>query len=115
MGASFNYVVAPKNVQSHEDVHKFYEETKQKLYEEYGEDFEGYTGDLACDNDELEIKENLCLKLENYKTIEQNSFDEDYNAVEQMIELIEGHAEKWGPSLAVRVNDQWIICGFYSD
>lgn len=115
MGASFNYVIVPKKIQSHEDLQKFYEKEKQKLYDEYGEDFDGYTGDMAVDNDELEIKENLCIKLPHYDTLNKNSLEEDYDSEMEICKLIEGHAEKWGPSVAVRVNDQWVICGFYSD
>jgi hypothetical protein len=115
MGASFNYVVVPKKIQNNLDLQKFYEDTKEKLYKKYGDDFEGYSGDLASDNDELEIKENLFMRLPEYKTIMQKKLDNDYGSVEKICEFIQGHAEKWGPSIAIRVNDQWVICGFYSD
>lgn len=116
MGASFNYVVVPKKIQSEKDLVKFYEDTKQKLFDEYGEDFEGYSGDMAVDNGELEIKENLKLDLPKYKKVlTKNSFNEDYSVVEKMMDLVSDHVEKWGPSIAIRVNDQWVICGSYSD
>ena len=90
--------------------------TKQKLFDEYGEDFEGYSGDMAVDNGELEIKENLKLDLPKYKKVlTKNSFNEDYSVVEKMMDLVSDHVEKWGPSIAIRVNDQWVICGSYSD
>lgn len=115
MGASFNYVIVPKKIQKHEDLQKYYEKEKEKLYKKYGEDFEGYSGDMASDNDQLEIKENLCIKLSHYDTLKKNSLKEDYDAEMEICKLIEGHAQKWGPSVAVRVNDHWVICGFYSD
>jgi hypothetical protein len=116
MGASFNYVVVPKKIQSEKDLVKFYEDTKQKLFDEYGEDFEGYSGDMAVDNGELEIKEDLKLDLPKYKKVlTKNSFNEDDSVVEKMMDLVSEHVEKWGPSIAIRANDQWVICGSYSD
>ena len=116
MGASFNYVVVPKKIQSEKDLVKFYEDTKQKLIDEYGEDFEGYSGDMAVDNGELEIKEDLKLDLPKYKKVlTKNSFNEDGRVVEKMMDLVSEHVEKWGPSIAIKVNDQWVICGSYSD
>lgn len=115
MGANFNYVIVPKKIQSHEDLQKFYEKEKEKLYQEYGDDFEGYSGDMAVDNGELEIKENLCMKLPHYKVLKADTLKEDYDAEMEICEFIKGHAEKWGPSIAIRLNDQWVICGFYSD
>jgi hypothetical protein len=53
MGASFNYVIVPKKIQSRKDLKKFYLDTQQKLFEKYGEDFEGYSGDMAVDNGEI--------------------------------------------------------------
>lgn len=116
MGANFNYVIVPKKIQNHKDLQKFYKNEKQKLIKKYGgKDFEGYSGDLASDNDTLEIKENLQLKLPHYKTLTKNSLKEDYDAEMEISSFIEGHAKKWGPSIAVKVNDHWVICGFYSD
>ena len=116
MGASFNYVIVPKKIQSEKDLVKFYEDTKQKLFDEYGEDFEGYSGDMAVDNGELEIKEDLKLDLPKYKKVlTKNSFNEDDSVVEKMMDLVSEHVEKWGPSIAIRANDQWVICGSYSD
>jgi len=116
MGASFNYVIVPKKIQSEKDLVKFYEDAQRKLFEKYGEDFEGYSGDMASDNGEFEIKENLKLDLPNYKKVlTKNSFSEDYDVVEKMMDLVTGHVEKWGPSIAIRVNEQWVICGSYSD
>ena len=116
MGASFNYVVVPKKIQSEKDLVKFYEDTKQKLIDQYGEDFEGYSGDMAVDNGELEIKEDLKLDLPKYKKVlTKNSFNEDDSVVEKMMDLVSEHVEKWGPSIAIKVNDQWVICGSYSD
>jgi translation initiation factor 2 alpha subunit (eIF-2alpha) len=121
MGSSFNYVIVPKKIQSRKDLKKFYLDTQQKLFEKYGEDFEGYSGDMAVDNGELEIKEDLKLDLTRLgipkykKVLTKNSFNEDYSVVEKMMDLVNGHVEKWGPSIAIRVNDQWVICGSYSD
>ena len=121
MGASFNYVIVPKKIQLRKDLKKFYEDTKQKLFDKYGEDFEGYSGDMAVDNGELEIKEDLKLDLTRLglpkykKVLTKNSFNEDYSVVEKMMDLVSEHVEKWGPSIAIRVNDQWVICGSYSD
>lgn len=113
MGASFNYVIVPKKIQSHDELQKYYETTKEKMYKKYGEGFEGYSGDLASDDDTLEIKENLRLDFPQYKTLRKNTLD--YDSEMEICGLIEGHAEKFGPSVAVRVNQQWVICGFYSD
>jgi hypothetical protein len=115
MGAIFNYIIVPQKIQNHKDLQKFYEKEKEKLLKKYGPDFEGYSGDIASDNDNLEIKENLCMKLENHKNLTKNKLEDDYASIEKIIDLIKDHAEKWGPSLAVKVNNQWVICGFYSD
>jgi len=115
MGSNFNYVIVPKKIQTHKDLQKFYEKEKEKLHKKYGEDFEGYSGDMASDSDELEIKENLSIKLTNYKTLTKNSLEKDYDSEMKICKFIQGHAEKWGPSIAIKVNDQWVICGFYSD
>lgn len=116
MGSAFNYVVVPKKIQAEKDLVKFYEDTKQKLIDEYGgEDFDGYSGDMAVDSG-LEIKENLTLDLPEYKkSLTKNILDKDDDAVTKMMDLAYEHVEKWGPSIAIRVNDQWVICGSYSD
>lgn len=116
MGSAFNYVVVPKKIQSEKDLIKFYEDAKQKLYDEYGEDFDGYSGDMAVDNGELEIKENLKLNLSKYKkALTKKILENDDDVFEAMLNLVEKDVEKWGPSIAIRVNDQWVICGSYSD
>jgi hypothetical protein len=116
MGSSFNIVVVPKKIQKTEELQKFYEAYRTKLIDSYGEDFEGYSGDLAVDNGELEIKEDLVLVLPKYKkALTKNSFNKDYTPVEQMMDLVSDHVNKWEASIAIRVNDQWIICGSYSD
>jgi len=114
MGANFNYVVLPKKIQTNKDLKKFYKEEKTKLLKKYGKDFEGYSGDMASDDDTLEIT-NLEMKLPHYKNLTRNSLKEDYDAEMEICSFIEGHAKKWGPSIAIKVNDQWVICGFYSD
>lgn len=116
MGASFNYVVVPGEIQAEEDLQQFYQDARAKLTEKHGSGNEGYTGDLASDDGELEVKPMLTLTLEDYKKpLHQESFANDYDADEKMQELIADHVEKWGPSIAIRVNGQWVICGFYSD
>ena len=116
MGSAFNYVVVPKKIQAEKDLVKFYEHAKQKLIDEYGgEDFDGYSGDMAVDSG-LEIKENITLDLPKYKkSLTKNILDKDADVVMNMMDLVSEHVEKWGPSIAIRVNDQWVICGSYSD
>jgi len=116
MGCSFNYVMVPKKVQSVKDLREFYEQHKNKLLEEYGEDFEGYSGDMAVDDGELVVNKDLKLSVPSIKKeISQKMVEKDYSLFEKMMNLCEGHCEKWGSSMAIRVNDQWAICGAYSD
>jgi len=119
MGANFDIVVVPKKIQTTLDLQKFYEAYRAELVDAYGEDFEGYSGDLAVDNGELEIREDLVLDLPKYKkALTKNSLNKDYadyNPVEKMMDLVNDHVKKWEASIAIRVNDQWIICGSYSD
>jgi hypothetical protein len=116
MGAQFNYVVVPKKIQKQEQLEAFYEECSKKLIEKHGgEDFEGYSGDLASDNGELKITD-LELELPKYtKALTQKSLEDDWEFIDKILELVTGHVEKWGPSIAIKVNAQWIICGSYSD
>lgn len=110
MGCAFNYVVVPSKVQEVADLKKFYEEYRDNLLEEYGDEFEGYTGDMAVDDGTLVVKEELKLKAEG--EISQEDAEEYF---EELLELCSGHCEKWGPSIAVRLGNQWVICGAYSD
>lgn len=111
MGCQFNLVIVPHNIQKIKDLENFYEDYKNKLLEEYGEDFEGYSGDLCVDDDSLIIKKELKTTVE-----KEILSQEDYELVyDELLNLCEGHCEKWGPSIAVRINNQWAICGAYSD
>lgn len=110
MGCSFNCVVVPPGVQKVRDLRKWCDEYRDSLYEKYGEEFEGYTGDMAVDDGNLEVKKNL--KLEREGVLTQEGVGEIYG---DLLELCEGHCRKWGPSIAVRVGEQWVICGAYSD
>jgi hypothetical protein len=105
MGCAFKAVFVPKKHQTQEQLQEFYSEYQGKLVEEYGEDFEGYSGDIASDSSELVVTE---LKLPELPVDHEGLWDE-------LMELCTGHCEKWGPSIAVRVGDQWAICGAYSD
>ena len=109
MGCAFNTVIVPRTIQKEEDLQKFYEEYKQKLLAQYGEGFEGYSGDLASDDDCLVVTE---LKLA-YDGPEIAVDDTDH--WNELMELCTGHCEKWGPSIAVKIGEQWAICGAYSD
>ena len=109
MGCQFNFVIVPPEIQTHDDLEKYYENYKNKLLEEYGEEFEGYSGDMAVDDGSLEIKENLKTTTEK-ETLVQEDYDLVYDS---LLELCENHCEKWGPSIAVRINNQWAICGAY--
>jgi hypothetical protein len=110
MGCAFNCVIAPNAVQTEEELQRFYEETKTKLLEEYGEDFDGYTGDMAVDDGFLLVTE---LQLpHDGPEITQDTIGEHWDG---LMELCGGHCEKWGPSIAVRIGGQWAICGAYSD
>jgi len=110
MGCAFNCVIAPNTVQTEEEVQGFYKECQAKLLEEYGEDFEGYSGDMASDDGTLLVTE---LQLpHDGPDITPENLEEHWGA---LMELCAGHCEKWGPSIAVRIGTQWAICGAYSD
>lgn len=112
MGCAFNCVIVPPEVQKEKDLKKFYQEYRTNLIEEYGgeEDFEGYTGDLASDDGTLEIKKDLKLSSDSILT------EDDIGWLSgDLMDLCKGHCEKWGPSIAVKVGKQWVICGAYSD
>lgn len=111
MGCSFNLVIVPPEIQKNKDLQNFYEDYKNKLLEEYGEDFEGYSGDMAVDNDELIIKKELKTTVEK-EILSQEDYDLVYD---NLLNLCGNICEKWGPSIAVRINNQWAICGAYSD
>lgn len=110
MGCSFNYVVVPPEVQKVGELRKFCEDYRDSLYEKYGEDFEGYSGDMAVDDGTLKVRKDLVLEYEGEVTRE--GLDERYD---DLLGLCEGVCVKWGPSVAVRVGKQWVICGAYSD
>lgn len=110
MGCSFNCVVVPPEVVKVGELRKFCEEYRNKLLEGYGEEFEGYSGDMAVDDGNLVVRKDL--KLEYDGVLEQSGVDEIYD---ELLSLCGGHCVKWGPSVAVRVGEQWVICGAYSD
>lgn len=112
MGCAFNCVVVPSKIQKVADLKRFYEEYKDKLLEQYGDEFEGYTGDLAVDDGNLVVKRKLKLDLETDKEICQEDIDDYFD---DLLKLCSGHCEKWGPSIAVKLGNQWVICGAYSD
>lgn len=112
MGANFNCVIVPKKIQEEKDLQRFYEDYKDKLFEEYGEEFEGYSGDMAVDDGYLEVKKQLEIKCPKKTELKQKDIDK---ILSDLLDLCEGHCQKWGPSIAVRVNGQWVICGSYSD
>lgn len=109
MGCSFNCVVVPPSVQNVRGLRKFYGEYRDGLLMDYGGDFEGYTGDMAVDDGYLEVRKDLVLDWEGEVPSDSDEVREG------VMGLIKGVAEKWGPSIAVRVGGQWVICGFYSD
>jgi hypothetical protein len=111
VGCAFNCVVVPPEIQKVKDLKKFYEEYKNSLLEQYGEDFEGYSGDMAVDDGYLVIKKTL--ELESKKDVVHQEELEEYWS--DLLRLCTGHCEKWGPSIAVRLGKQWVICGSYSD
>lgn len=111
MGCSFNHVIVPPKVQKDKDLLKFYEEHRQNLIENYGgEEFEGYSGDMASDNGNLIIMKELKLDAEG--TLSQ---EDVYEYFDELMDLCGKHCVKWGPSIAVRIGGQWVICGAYSD
>jgi hypothetical protein len=111
MGCQFNCVIVPEKIQKVRELKKYYEDYKNNLMENCGEDFEGYSGDM-CVDDGLVIKKNLKLEINNKKEIEQKDLEEYYD---QLLDLCTDHCEKWGASIAVRLGNQWAICGAYSD
>lgn len=110
MGCQFNLVIVPNKIQKIKDLQKFYKDYKNKLLEEY-EHFEGYSGDLCVDDGNLIIKEEIKTTVKK-KTLTQKDFHLVYD---DLLKICTGHCKKWGPSIAVRINDQWAICGAYSD
>lgn len=112
MGCNFNCVIVPKKIQTERDLKKFYEEYKDNLLAEYGEEFDGYSGDMAVDDGSLVVKKNLKLEVANDKEIQQEDMEDHWG---DLLNLCTGHCEKWGPSIAVRLGGQWAICGAYSD
>lgn len=112
MGANFNCVVVPKKIQEEQDLQDFYNEYRDKLIENYGDEFEGYTGDMAVDDGYLKTIANLEMKFSKKTELKQRDIEKIWS---ELLELCSEHCEKWGPSIAVRVNDQWVICGSYSD
>lgn len=110
MGCAFNCVVVPPEVQKVGELRKFCEDYRNSLYENYGEDFEGYTGDMAVDDGTLKVRKDLVLEYEGDLT--EEGLGEIYD---DLLALCTGVCVKWGPSVAVRVGKQWVICGAYSD
>lgn len=110
MGCIFNSVVVPPEVQKVKDLRKFYNEYRNNLIDSYGDEFEGYSGDMAVDDGNLVVKKDL--KLDFSGTLTQDALN---NISNDLFDLSEGHCKKWGPSIAVRVGNQWVICGAYSD
>jgi hypothetical protein len=76
MGCNFNCVIVPKKIQTVRDLRKFYEEYKDNLLAGYGEDFEGYSGDMAVDDGSLVVKKNLKLETETDEEIKQEDMDD---------------------------------------
>lgn len=110
MGCSFNCVVVPPEVVKVGELRKFCEEYRDGLLAEYGEEFEGYSGDMAVDDGTMVVRKDLRLEYEG--VLKQDDVDGIYA---ELTSLCEGHCVKWGPSVAVRVGKQWVICGAYSD
>jgi hypothetical protein len=110
MGSAFNCVVAPKNIKTKKDLKDWYEEYREDLIEEYGgEEFEGYSGDMASDNGELVISK---VKVD----YEGNDLEKDIeDMTEKLMEVFEPHVQKWGPSVAIKVGNYWVVGGAYSD
>jgi len=121
MGSSFNFEVVPKAIRLAKDLRKFYEERRDELIKKHGEEeeeFERYSGDMASDNCDLVLRKDLVLELPKFKKdLTKKALDKDFEAQDSIMALLqlEEDAQKWGPSVAVRVNDQWVIAGFYSD
>lgn len=111
MGCAFNCVIVPAKIQKVSDLRKFYEEYRNNLLEKYGEDFEGYTGDMAVDNGTLKVMKKVKLELDG-EELSQDDLEEHFD---DLMELCGDHCEKWGSSIAVRIGGQWAICGAYSD
>jgi hypothetical protein len=109
MGCSFNCVPVPPEIQKVNELKKFYNDYKNNLLKQYGEEFEGYSGDLAVDSG-LVIKKNL--KIESDVELNGKNIDKYWD---DLLNLCTNHCEKWGPSIAVKFGKQWVICGAYSD
>lgn len=112
MGCNFNVVVVPKKVSSVGDVKKYYKQIRKKL--------DGpYTGTLGSDNGEVVVHEEINLELPGFDASKSGAprFDLDGTDEEEVIcdTLQQTEAEKWGPTIALRVNGRWIFAGFYSD
>lgn len=111
MGCSFNWVAVPEGVSKVVDVRKFYEEYRDRLVFDYGDDFEGYSGDMAVDDGSLVVREDL--KLDFGGVLDEDGVGSIFDDLMRMAG--EAGACKWGPSVAFWVGTRWVICGFYSD
>jgi len=116
MGCEFKVVVVPVGVQEVSDLRKFYEEYRDGLLGSYGSDFEGYSGDMAADDGSLEIRKDIVLECSCSGKLTQKLFDSSAYWKE-LLDVCEKKevCKKFGPSVAVRVGGQWVICGSYSD
>jgi hypothetical protein len=109
MGCSFNHVVVPDSVKKVGELRKFYTEYRDGLLMDYGEEFEGYSGDMAVDDGSLVVRRDLKLDYD-------GGFDDLSEIFDDLVKMCEeAGASKWGPSVAFRVGGRWVICGFYSD
>lgn len=91
-----------------------------KAVELSGDEYDGYSGDIACGEKKLilckmefQIPKRYIHFLENGNDDWGFPYDDDWFS--SIRDYVEEKCEKWGPSIGVRINGRWAIMGFYSD
>lgn len=114
MGCSFSAIACPAEVKTPEEVKEYYRIVREELDGEY-------TGTLGSDNGEVVVHPEIELEIPSIENeIMSGTVLYDWEGTdeeEEIVEVLEKQTEaaKWGPSVAIRVNNQWVIAGFYSD
>lgn len=112
MGCSFGALALPREIQTPEEVKALYKQLRGD------DDQESNTGDIRSDNGQVVVHEEINLDMPGIEAPEEGGFLdlEGTNEEEALIKVLQDtEAEKWGPSIALRINGQWFFAGLYSD